>query len=106
MVEPMSELIKESFWRRIDETRKVSIEVLGRETGINYHSLYTWRNSHYLPSLEYILAIADYLNVTLDWLILGRVCQVDDYDVNDVMKAYIESESVTKLLVKRALKII
>lgn len=105
MAEPMSE-IKESFWRRIDETRKVSIEVLGRETGINYHSLYTWRNSNYLPSLVYILAIADYLNVTLDWLILGRVCQVDDHDVNDVMKAYIESESVTKLLVKRALKII
>lgn len=44
---------------------------LSKETGIKEASISRWKNSSELPSIENLVKIADYFNVSTDYL-LGR----------------------------------
>lgn len=55
--------------KNLCKERKISMSALEKETGIGRRSIYNWeRNS---PSIDKVVAVADYFNVSVDQL-LGR----------------------------------
>ena len=53
------------------KSRKVSISKLLSDCELNKNALYTMQSSGYFPRVEALAKIADYLNVSVDYL-LGR----------------------------------
>ena len=95
-----------NFWNRFDDVRQGTIEDVANGTGIKQGTLRNLRSRRMLPNLADTIAIADYLNVSLDWLVLGKVVESKSEEVNEVMNEYRKSDNFTKLLVQRALKLI
>ena len=93
------------FWSRVDEARKGTLEDLSKGTGIPIGTIKNFRTRRTLPSLADTTSIAEYLNVTLDWLVLGKVSNEKSSDLSLVLKAYQDSDTITKMLVMRALKL-
>lgn len=94
------------FWNRVDEARKGTLDELSKGTGIPIGTIKNFRTRHTLPSLADTSAIAEYLNVSLDWLVLGKVVEKGSEDLNEVVTEYKKSDNLTKLLVQRTLKLI
>lgn len=94
------------FWNRVDEARKGTLDELSKGTGIPIGTIKNFRTRHTLPSLADTSAIAEYLNVSLDWLVLGKVVEKGSEDLNEVVVKYKKSDNLTKLLVQRTLKLI
>lgn len=94
------------FWNRVDEARKGTLDELSKGTGIPIGTIKNFRTRHTLPSLADTSAIAEYLNVSLDWLVLGKVVEKGSEDLNEVVVEYKKSDNLTKLLVQRTLKLI
>lgn len=94
------------FWNRVDEARKGTLDELSKGTGIPIGTIKNFRTRHTLPSLADTSAIAEYLNVSLDWLVLGKVVEKGSEDLNEVVLEYRKSDNLTKLLVQRTLKLI
>ena len=93
------------FWERFDEVRKVTLEQVARESGINQGTLRNLRSRKLLPNLLDTVVIADYLNVILDWLVLGKVQNDKDSFLSKLVKAYLETDELSKLVVDRVLKL-
>ena len=93
------------FWERFDEVRKVTLEQVARESGINQGTLRNLRSRKLLPNLLDTVVIADYLNVSLDWLVLGKVQNDKDSFLSKLVKAYLETDELSKLVVDRVLKL-
>lgn len=53
------------------KTRKISVSKMLIDCGMNKNALYTMQSEGYLPRLEAVAQIADYLNCSVDYL-LGR----------------------------------
>ncbi len=102
----MSQISVMNFWSRFDDMRKGSIEEAAIGTGIPYGTLRNLRARKLLPNLADTIAIAEYLNVSLDWLVLGKVVEKGSEDLNEVVVEYKKSDNLTKLLVQRTLKLI
>lgn len=94
------------FWNRVDEARRGTLDELSRGTGIPIGTIKNFRTRRTLPSLADTSAIAEYLNVSLDWLVLGKVVEKGSEDLNEVVTEYRKSDNLTKLLVQRTLKLI
>ena len=94
------------FWNRVDEARKGTLDELSKGTGIPIGTIKNFRTRRTLPSLVDTSAIAEYLQVSLDWLVLGKVVEKGSEDLNDVVAEYRKSDNLTKLLVQRTLKLI
>ena len=94
------------FWKRVDEARQGTLDELSKGTGIPIGTIKNFRTRHTLPSLADTSAIAEYLNVSLDWLVLGKVVEKGSEDLNDVVAEYKKSDNLTKLLVQRTLGLI
>ena len=94
------------FWDRFDEARQDTIDALCKETGISNNTIRGLRSHGKLPNLADTIAIADYLKVSLDWLVLGKVVEKGSDDLNEVVTEYRKSDNLTKLLVQRTLKLI
>lgn len=58
--------------------RKISANKMLTDCGMNKNALYTMQSSGYLPRLEAVARIADYLDCSVDYL-LGRT---DNPEVN------------------------
>ena len=95
-----------SFWSRFDDVRSVSIDEVAKATGIKSGTIRNLRARKMLPNLADTIALADYLNVSLDWLVLGKVVEKGSEDLNEVMLEYKRSDNLTKLLVQRTLRLI
>ena len=93
------------FWNRVDQVRKGTLEDLSKGTGIPHGTLKNFRTRKLLPSLADTSAIAEYLNVTLDWLVLGKVSSERDSRLSIVLKAYEGSDELTKILVRKVLNL-
>ena len=102
----VSQITVMSFWNRFDDVRQGTIEDVSKGTGINQGTLRNLRSRKMLPNLADTIAIADYLNVSLDWLVLGKVVESRSEEMNEVMNEYKKADNFTKLLVQRALKLI
>ncbi len=57
--------------KAILKTNKISASKMLIDCGMNKNALYTMQSSGYLPRLEAVAQIADYLDVSVDYL-LGR----------------------------------
>jgi len=67
-------MLRENFSARITELRKESNltqEALGKAIGISPDAIYTFEKGKRLASTETLVALADYFNVSLDY-ITGR----------------------------------
>ena len=94
------------FWNRFDSVRKGTLNDVSQGTNIPVGTLKNLRTRKLLPSLLDTVVIADYLGVSLDWLVLGKVSSEKEEDVSLVLKAYLDSDELTKALVKRTLMLI
>ena len=66
--------LKVPFHIRINELRLergVKFSQIGKQMPFSTNLFYDWQREHTLPSLEYLLAIANYFEVSIDYL-LGR----------------------------------
>lgn len=69
-----------SVIKRIAKEKKISIGKLCSDCGISKNTLSTMQSGGYLPRIETICKIADYLNVSIDYL-LGRTIE-PNYNVS------------------------
>jgi len=63
---------KEIFNHRLKELRsskKLTLEQLGKELGVIKQTIGHWESGIRLPNLEMTVAIADYFNVSVDYLL-------------------------------------
>ena len=103
---PMQEFTVSQFWNRVDSARKGTLEDMSNKTGISEGTLRNLRCRKMFPNLTDTVLIADYLGVTLDWLVLGKVSSEKEEEVSSILKAYLDSDELTKALVKRTLRLI
>lgn len=57
--------------KQLREERGVSQEAIGKILGISRYAVYTYEKAKAAPTLEGLVALADYFDVTVDYL-LGR----------------------------------
>lgn len=91
------------FWERVDSSRSSTLAQMSEGTGIPLGTLKNFRTRRLLPSLVDTVAIADYLGVSLDWLVLGKDVERGGSRVGSLLKAYLCADDVTKLMVERIL---
>lgn len=103
---PMSQISVMNFWSRFDDVRTETIEEVAKATGISQGTIRNLRSRKMLPNLADTIALADYLNVSLDWLVLGKVVEKGSEDLNEIVQEYKKSDNLTKLLVQRTLGLI
>lgn len=90
------------FWSRFDSVRNGTLEDVSKFTSIPLGTLKNLRTRKLLPNLADTTAIAEYLNVSLDWLVLGKVSE----NINDkLLVAYSNADELTKLMVHKLLNI-
>ena len=58
--------------RKLDEMGQSTREMLANECGVSMAAISLWKNRKSSPSCTYIVRIADYLNVSLEWLLFGK----------------------------------
>ena len=100
----MNDLTNE-FWERFSETRTDTLAVVSEKTGIPLATIKGWNSKGRLPKISEAIKIAEYLNVSLDWLILGKVVESEGNEASRVLQAYLGSDEYTKELVRRVLKL-
>ena len=93
------------FWSRFDEVRTGTLEEVARNSGINQGTLRNLRSRKLLPNLLDTVVLADYLNVSLDWLVLGKVDNDENSSLAKLVRAYLEADELSKLVVDRVLKL-
>ena len=93
------------FWNRVDEIRNGTLEEMANGTGISQGTIRNLRSRKMLPNLADTVVIAEYLGVSLDWLVLGKVSTEKTNELSRVLKAYEESDTITKMLVLKVLGI-
>ncbi len=93
------------FWSRFDKARTGTLSDVSLSTGIPVGTIKNLRSRKLLPSLADTIAIADYLHVTLDWLVLGKVIDEKGSELSEVLKSYSEADVLTQLMVRRLLKL-
>lgn len=93
------------FWSRFDEVRTGTLEEVARNSGINQGTLRNLRSRKLLPNLLDTVVLADYLNVSLDWLVLGKVANDENSSLAKLVRAYLEADELSKLVVDRVLKL-
>lgn len=57
--------------KQLRNERSLSQDALGKEMGISRYAIYTYESGKAFPTVEGLLALADYFDVTTDYL-LGR----------------------------------
>lgn len=93
------------FWGRVDEVREGTLEDMANGTGISQGTIRNLRSRKMLPNLADTVVIAEYLGVSLDWLVLGKVSTEKTIELSRVLKAYEEADTITKMLVSKVLGI-
>ena len=77
--------IKTNFGERLTELiieRKIDVSILSRDTGFLQSEIYHWRQEKYFPSLTNLVILADYFNITVDYL-LGLENESQNITFND-----------------------
>ena len=103
---PMQEFTVSQFWNRVDSARKGTLEDMSNKTGISEGTLRNLRCRKMFPNLTDTVLIADYLGVSLDWLVLGKVADEKNADISKVLKAYIDTDEQTKFVIRKLLNLV
>ena len=102
----MTEINVTKFWDRFDQVRTDSLETICNRAGVSHNTIRGLRTHNKLPNLVDTIVLADYLNVTLDWLVLGKVADEKNADISKVLKAYIDTDEQTKYVIRKLLNLI
>ncbi|MGC6176826.1 helix-turn-helix domain-containing protein [Lacrimispora xylanisolvens] len=81
-----------------------SIKALERELGIGNGTIRRWDERS--PQCDKIVKVAEYLHVSLDWLILGK--EVSDgftVEEHNIIQAYRKADFIDQESIKRTLKV-
>lgn len=68
--------------KKLSEKQGISISVLEERVGLGKNTLYKWKNQS--PKVETLQKVADYFNVSVDYL-LGREEKPTDSDLEDAL---------------------
>lgn len=76
-------------------------EVLAKECGISMAAISQWKNRKSSPSCTYIVRIADFLGVSLEWLLFGKEEQQDELtkEERELVEAYRHLSTQGKVVV-------
>lgn len=55
--------------RDLREEKGLSIKALANELKVSHSTIIRWENGQQVPNIDYLLLIANYFNVTSDYLI-------------------------------------
>lgn len=81
--------------KEIRELNNKSVYDIEKDIGISHQSLYKWENGEQEPSILKCVALAEYFNVTIDYLI-GREVK-NDYNKSKYNKCTIIANGNNKL---------
>ena len=94
--------LEQSFWKRLTDSRPDTLAVMAEKTGIPLATIKGWHSKGRIPKLEEAIALAEYLGVSLDWLLLGKHSE----SFNDrLIKSYRDSDDLTKQIINKLLKL-
>lgn len=85
------------IWARIEsrmKTRGENLRNLSEGTAISYDAIRSWRSKQRAPDLEALISFAKYLNMSLDFLVLG-----DDHALT-IEQKYLEDHPEARALVR------
>ena len=97
--------LTQDFWKRFSDTRHDTLAVVSEKTGIPLATIKGWNSKGRLPKLTEAIKLAEYLGVSLDWLILGKVVEREGDNISSVINAYIKADDKTKYVINRILEI-
>lgn len=82
--------IFKSRLRSLIESRGIYVSVLADELGISHPTLHRYMNGSRTPDLPYVVKIAEFFNVSIDWLLglNGDKFDVLPADVQEVANLY------------------
>jgi transcriptional regulator with XRE-family HTH domain len=82
--------------------KNISIKKLEQEVGISNGIIKKWNNSS--PQCNKLLLVADYLQVSIEWLITGKEYANLTEEENNLLIAYRKASSHTKEIINVTLK--
>ena len=97
--------LTQDFWKRFSDTRQDTLAVVSEKTGIPLATIKGWNSKGRLPKLTEAIKLAEYLGVSLDWLILGKVVEREGNNISSVINAYVKADDKTKYVINRILEI-
>lgn len=101
----MNKLV-DSFWKRFTDTRTETLAVISDKTGIPLATMKGWNSKGRLPKLTEAIKLSEYLNVSLDWLVMGKAVEKGSSESLDkLVSAYLKADEQTKYVVNRILDI-
>ena len=68
---------------RIDELarlKRITRQILAKELKVNPSTIATWKTRNIIPSADILYEIANYFNVTIDYLLTGNICNNDNFE--------------------------
>lgn len=67
------------FWKRVDMVRPkyVTLKQIVDDAHLNYHLVKVQRSCNRIPKALEAAKLAEALNVSLEWLLTGKVCEVE-----------------------------
>lgn len=77
------------FWKRVDAARpkNTTLKQLVEDAGLNYHLVKVQRSCNRIPKALEAARLAAVLEVSLEWLLTGKVCDVSpNIDLFDPQK--------------------
>lgn len=88
--------------KRLCKEKDMSIPKLEKEVGLSNGSIYNWNKSY--PSIDKVIKVADYFNITIDELIGRNISSEQQRDNNVILAARNKSGELTiedKVILKR-----
>lgn len=104
----MDKMNTKDFWERLDlivKSRCKTYVVLAEKCNLSLATLYNNRSRDRYPSTDDLLSIANELETSIDWLLLGseRNSNLTETDMESV-KAYLNAPKEVRGMVDRILK--
>ena len=105
----MSRLDGYAFWRKVDElieSRNLNYTELAIKTGIEYRAFTSQRSRHSIPKADQLLDMADFFNVSVDFLLKDKEDMSPKAQrIDNIRKACLIASEEDLKLVERILRI-
>lgn len=95
----------DEIYKRFDELRKakgVTVYAVSKATGITTTTFTNWKKGKYTPKQDKLQLIADYFNVSLDYLMTGKENRFSDEMAEKDIKLSFMSERLKDYALKLA----
>lgn len=82
------DITKQNFWIRISELSEkygLTQQKLSDDIGVGLPTFKNWKTRLLLPEINYIMKLADYFNVTVEYLMTGKNGPTLDDDLQEII---------------------